>query len=246
MIISLILSVAILFGLGALIIYSTHTIHAYAFNNRRGDWLKYLVYIIIINSFLGIALAGKYYLGMLLFLIAMAGGFELHKNWHPVSGFSALVRFCLTAMIFLALGHLLITYGGAWPYEFIFIFLLTSVTDSYSQLWGKLIGRRRLCPNLSPNKTWEGFIGGLISCIAAAAALGFLVSPLGIVGIIIYGAAIAVSANIGDLLFSFIKRRLEIKDFSGILPGHGGILDRFDSLIIAAPVSFWVRYLFLR
>jgi phosphatidate cytidylyltransferase len=113
--------------------------------------------------------------------------------------------------------------------------------DSFSQLWGRLLGKRPLCPRLSPGKTVEGLVGGGLTTVAVAAALGPLLlghSPVPMAGL---GALTAAGAVVGDLAFSWIKRRAGLKDFSSALPGHGGVLDRFDSLVVGAPVFFWSR-----
>ena len=89
----------------------------------------------------------------------------------------------------------------------------------------------------------EGLIGGSLTTIASAVALAPLIHGLTETQAACLGCAIAAAATIGDLLFSLIKRTLIIKDFSGLLPGHGGVFDRFDSLIVAAPVAYWLGQL---
>jgi len=131
-----------------------------------------------------------------------------------------------------------------WFGTFAFVFLLVGITDSYSQLWGKLAGKHKMCPHLSPHKTWEGLLGGILSALTAAGLFSFLIPELKYPQVLELGLIIALTATSGDLFFSLIKRRLSIKDFSGIIPGHGGVLDRFDSLIITAPVFYWCENLF--
>lgn len=241
----LIISVAILFMAGAVMIVATHILHRPGIKARKQDWLKYGIYILIIFGFLAIAYVGKPYLAILFLMIAYAGGLEIQKHSFKASRLKPIYSAIVIIVIFALLSHPILTGAISWYSEFAFIFLLVCVSDSYSQLWGKLIGRHKLCPRISPGKTREGLIGGWASVLSAALLLRFLIPHSGILEIFIYAMIIALSANAGDLLFSFIKRRLAIKDFSGIIPGHGGILDRFDSLIIAAPVSFWARQLIL-
>jgi len=143
------------------------------------------------------------------------------------------------------LGHLLLGNAAVWFSTFAFVFLLVATTDSFSQLWGKLLGNHKLCPQLSPGKTWEGLIGGFVSTAAVSGLLKFLLPDVSLLHLFGLGLLVAASATAGDLLFSYIKRRIGIKDFSGLLPGNGGILDRFDSLIVTAPVFYWTRLLFL-
>lgn len=116
------------------------------------------------------------------------------------------------------------------------------VSDVGAFLAGSLWGKHKLCPTISPKKTVEGLVGGFVLNIAAMLLFGFVFAwsygwtvpvnylTLGLIGLI--GSALSV---VGDLSFSLIKRTCHIKDFSNILPGHGGILDRFDSVIFVAP-----------
>lgn len=116
------------------------------------------------------------------------------------------------------------------------------VSDVGAFAAGSLWGKHKLCPSISPKKTVEGLIGGFILNIAAMLVFGLVFSwsyggtvpvnylTLGLIGL--FGSALSV---VGDLSFSLIKRSCHIKDFSNILPGHGGILDRFDSVIFVAP-----------
>ena len=134
------------------------------------------------------------------------------------------------------------------------IVLLATVfaTDTGAYTVGRLIGRRKLAPAISPNKTWEGAIGGLLFG-AAAAVIAILAldpdatDPLGgnigsyrtatIIGIAIGAPLVAI---LGDLVESALKRRIGVKDVSHILPGHGGFLDRLDSLLFAGPWLYWI------
>lgn len=116
------------------------------------------------------------------------------------------------------------------------IFILTWVNDTGAYLSGKNFGKTKLFERISPNKTWEGSIGGAIFSIAGAIALH---SIWGIFSIPVWiGAAILVSifANLGDLMESAFKRNAGVKDSGTIMPGHGGILDRFDAILLTAPV----------
>ena len=107
------------------------------------------------------------------------------------------------------------------------IFVLVWANDVGGYVFGKIISGPKLCPKISPNKTISGFIGGVLCSVALA--------PLLHDGIF-FGAAIAVIASIGDLLESWIKRRCRVKDSGSILPGHGGLLDRVDGILLAVVV----------
>ena len=138
-----------------------------------------------------------------------------------------------------------VSYDTMLPLS-VFIFLW--VNDSGAYLTGSLLGRHKLFPRISPGKTWEGSIGGGILVIAVAALLGYLVNRgvdvprLSILGWMGLGLVIAVVGTWGDLVESLFKRTLGIKDSGNILPGHGGMMDRFDSSLMAIPAA--VLYLY--
>lgn len=138
-----------------------------------------------------------------------------------------------------------VSYDTMLPLS-VFIFLW--VNDSGAYLTGSLLGRHKLFPRISPGKTWEGSIGGGILVIAVAALLGYLVNRgvdvprLSIPGWMGLGLVIAVVGTWGDLVESLFKRTLGIKDSGNILPGHGGMMDRFDSSLMAIPAA--VLYLY--
>ena len=111
---------------------------------------------------------------------------------------------------------------------------------------GVLAGRHPMAPSVSPKKSWEGMAGSLLACAVAGAAFLRLGYDNGVwwEGVI-YGLAIAVAATLGDLTESMIKRDLGVKDMSSLLPGHGGLMDRLDSLLFAAPVAYLLMTAFV-
>lgn len=137
------------------------------------------------------------------------------------------------------LAHLVLL--RALPYGFEWVLLLTLATwasDSAAFFVGNAWGRHRLAPTLSPNKTWEGALGGLAGGAVAGALLAAFTSvSFGFA----LGAGLVISAagQIGDLAASALKRQAKVKDTGAILPGHGGILDRFDSLVFASAVLYY-------
>jgi phosphatidate cytidylyltransferase len=119
-------------------------------------------------------------------------------------------------------------------------FLLLWSTDSFAYVWGKLLGKHKLAPSVSAGKTIEGTIGGILTTMGFAVALYYIFPSLGysITQWIIYGGLIALFAVPSDLSESLLKRKAGLKDSGNILPGHGGILDRFDSVLLTAPVVY--------
>ena len=123
----------------------------------------------------------------------------------------------------------------------LYLIFLTQFNDVLQFLWGKAIGKRKIAPKVSPNKTWEGFLGGLICTTLLAYLLRFL-TPFTPIQSLIAGFMIAFSGFVGDLNISAIKRDLELKDMGNTIPGHGGIMDRLDSLSFASLVFFHLAY----
>lgn len=129
-------------------------------------------------------------------------------------------------------------------YLFIYLILIFIFTDTFAMFMGMAFGRHKLIPKVSPKKTVEGSVlGSLIGTVVACVFYHFLVNPISI-GVILVTLALSVIGQIGDLIFSKIKRENEIKDFSNLIPGHGGILDRLDSTI-AIMLGFLIFYTLL-
>ncbi len=145
-------------------------------------------------------------------------------------GLAGLVYCCVTLGFIVLLGRELV----------ILLFAIIWVGDSAAYYGGRAFGRHLLAPRVSPKKTVEGAVAGLIGSIVAGAVAGvwWLGEPAATVAII--SAIVAVAGQLGDLAESVLKRSAGVKDSSSILPGHGGILDRLDSTFFAAPVLYWL------
>ena len=119
--------------------------------------------------------------------------------------------------------------------------LVTFATDTGAFFVGRTVGRHRMAPKISPAKTWEGAAGGFAAATGAAIALGLLLD-LGIVlwQVAVIGATVGVVSQLGDLLESALKRLSNVKDAGSIIPGHGGILDRLDSMVISLPAVYYL------
>ncbi|MDE2860211.1 MAG: phosphatidate cytidylyltransferase [Chloroflexota bacterium] len=117
--------------------------------------------------------------------------------------------------------------------------LATFATDTGAFLVGRAIGRRRMAPRISPGKTWEGAIGGWVAGVGAVVGLAALLDmPLTQPEAIVLGALIGVAAQVGDLVESILKRAAGVKDSGTLIPGHGGVLDRLDSVVFAVVVVY--------
>jgi phosphatidate cytidylyltransferase len=126
----------------------------------------------------------------------------------------------------------------------LFLIFLTQINDVMQFTFGKLFGRHKIMPSVSPNKTWEGFIGGLISTTIIGYFMGFL-TPLNTWQLLVVSFTVAVFGFVGDAIVSAIKRDFGVKDMSDAIPGHGGYLDRIDSLTTSASPFFHLIYLML-
>jgi phosphatidate cytidylyltransferase len=127
----------------------------------------------------------------------------------------------------------------------LYLVALTELNDVAQYLWGKRFGRRRIVPTVSPNKTWAGFLGGVATTVVLAWALAPLLTPLSWPMALAAGLLIGAGGFVGDVTISALKRDIGVKDSGSLLPGHGGILDRVDSLTYTAPLFFhFVRYFY--
>jgi len=124
-------------------------------------------------------------------------------------------------------------------------FVLLWLNDTGAFVFGKLFGRTKLFPRISPNKTWEGTIGGGLATMTGAVVISTYTNEISIINWLVLGLIIVVAASFGDLVESMLKRSLKVKDSSNLLPGHGGILDRFDGVLLASPIAFTYLMLFV-
>lgn len=120
----------------------------------------------------------------------------------------------------------------AWLF---YLFTLTALNDIAQFVFGKLFGRDRIAPRISPNKTWQGLAGGIAVSQLHSLVLGAYLDLASLPILALFGLLLSLAGFAGDLMFSAAKRRLGLKDFSTLIPGHGGILDRVDSLVLTAP-----------
>src|SRR5215472_11758524 len=119
----------------------------------------------------------------------------------------------------------------------LFLVIVVQLSDVFQYIWGKLLGKRKIAPAISPNKTWEGFLGGVTSAVALGTAL-YWMTPFPPLVALAMSLAITLMGFAGGLTMSAIKRDRGVKDFGNTIEGHGGILDRMDSICFSAPLFF--------
>ncbi len=126
----------------------------------------------------------------------------------------------------------------------LFLVFITEISDVLQYVWGKLLGGKRILPTISPNKTWAGFLGGIMTMALIALPLRFL-TPFGVGETLLVALLVGLAGFCGGAVMSAVKRDFGVKDFGSLIPGHGGMLDRVDSLCFAAPIFFhYVRYFY--
>ena len=125
------------------------------------------------------------------------------------------------------------------------VFLTAFGTDIMAYFTGMALGRHKLCPNLSPKKSVEGAVGGVLGSVILCALFGWLLGYGDMMVYVIIGFVGSIAAQLGDLSASALKRRMGIKDYGSLIPGHGGIMDRFDSVLFTAPLIYYTATLLL-
>ncbi len=193
-------------------------------------------------------IAGAYYGGADVLIAVFAGTVLVCLLWRMHRGQHGFVRdvsatiFCLVYLPFLAsFVALLLAPADGVKRVLTFIFV-TIASDIGGYAIGVVFGRHPMAPVISPKKSWEGFVGSVVACMAVGVAcIVYLIDSDWWVGLVL-GTAVAVAATLGDLVESLIKRDLGIKDMSNLLPGHGGIMDRLDSLLATVSVVYLVLH----
>lgn len=206
------------------------------FINRRRDrqtamksYVKFITYFLIINVlFFSIVLFPMLF--RVLAVIIVAGGMIEMVGLFRFDGFSHQPFFTVSTILFIVAASGFFVFSGMNADLVLFSFLVLSIFDSFSQITGQLGGKKKLFPRISPNKTVGGLVGGVIVALGSAYLLRNLYTSSA-VSALLMGAGIVLFAFLGDLAASVYKRKYGAKDFSRAIPGHGGILDRFDSLI---------------
>lgn len=186
----------------------------------------------------------------LLSVLALVGVWEFYK----MARFKSLEGGGLTSEDLYALGAYFVLFvlglAGLWglslltgPTGLIFVVSLVVATDSMGYFVGRTIGGKKFWPSVSPKKTWSGVIGGWVGAalIASTAVLLLRLDAFESLMIVVFAIVLSFSSQMGDIAQSAIKRRMGVKDSSNIIPGHGGVLDRFDALLAVGAVLFFLR-----
>lgn len=182
--------------------------------------------------------------GLLFFLLGIVA---LYEMWKLRKGKSKIMAFLYVILPFTLIQLLPYSNGNTYSLEsfdpsiILLLFILTWTFDTFAFLTGIKLGKNKILPSVSPKKSWEGFIGGLIFCtIAGWIAYDFFSDffTLDIKTIIVLSLSLPFTATLGDFIESYYKRKAEVKDSGNIIPGHGGILDRMDAFMVTIPVLY--------
>ncbi len=185
----------------------------------------------------------------LVTVLLVAGAFvwylaRVEPAAEPVTGITSTVFVFVWVGVFGSFAALLLdptVFPDRHGIAFILAAVIVTVADDIASLLvGSAMGRHPLAPSVSPNKSWEGLIGGALAAILVSVVVVHFIHPWTVGKALIYGIVVAVVAPLGDLSQSMIKRNLGIKDMGRLLPGHGGVLDRVDSLLFVVPATYFV------
>lgn len=178
----------------------------------------------------------------LLFLIFI---FELYtKSKNPFRNIAFTILGIIYVAVPFSLLNYLVTFTGTYNHELLFgFFFILWCNDSGAYLAGSAFGKRKLFPRVSPGKSWEGSIGGAIASYIVAFIISKWYTDFSIFDWMVIAAILIIIGTLGDLVESLYKRSKNVKDSGTLLPGHGGVLDRFDSLLMATPFVFSYLYL---
>ena len=195
---------------------------------------------------------GKIFLPYLLFIMLTMIAELYYKAPNPINNWA----FTLFAQVYCAGSFSILNFIGAEPgtpgvmsYTPLFImaiFIFVWLDDTGAYLVGSLIGKHKLFERISPKKSWEGFFGGLILSLASSQAFAWFAPEINRMNWLGLAATVVLFGTWGDLIESLLKRTLGVKDSGTGLPGHGGMLDRFDSVMLAVPASYIYIELFIR
>lgn len=209
-------------------------------NARLNTYSAVLAFGVAVWSYYGMpyaaCLIGIFAYALVLFAEMLASGLRVKFHEVSVCLFSGIVvPLLLTALI-----RIRMLPNGTWL--ICIPFLMAFLSDTGAYFVGVFFGKHKLCPVISPKKTVEGFIGGILTAIVGMMVFALIVSHFRIAQVnywlaFVYGLLGAVAGVMGDLSMSVIKRQTGIKDYGNLIPGHGGILDRFDSVMITAPLT---------
>jgi len=199
---------------------------------------KFISYLVIIHILFFSIVINPLIFRILSIMIIIMGLFELFKLFKN-SDYKNKRFFAISLILYILLSTGFYFFSGMEKEMILFSFLALSIFDSFSQISGQLFGKKKILPEISPAKTLEGLTGGAVIAVFSSLLFKGLIGEVPINPLLL-SAVIVAFAFIGDILASFYKRKYKVKDFSNLIPGHGGFLDRFDSLIAGGTIVAFI------
>lgn len=209
--------------IGAVLLFGTSYLHA-------ANIIRYPVYSVY-GLYLVVVLVSELY----------------RRKTNPINNWAYFVLGqLLVALPFALLNFIAFIDASVYkPLIMIAVFVTIWVNDTGAYIFGISFGKHRLFERISPKKSWEGFVGGALSALASGYVFSLFIPEITLLQWLLFSEIVVVAGTFGDLLESQLKRTVHIKDSGNIIPGHGGLLDRFDSMLLAAPVIFiYLSFLF--
>jgi len=195
----------------------------------RKSWTKFIAYFFIIHILFFSIVIHPIVFTWLAALIVSVSASELFKLFRRAN-YSEKTFFAISMVLFIVFAFGFLLFSTLDKNLILFAFLILSIFDAFSQISGQLWGKSKIAPEISPNKTVGGTVGGAAFAILSAVLLKELYNEPWYLAVLLAGGVV-VFAFVGDILASLYKRKFGVKDYSNLIPGHGGFLDRFDSLI---------------
>lgn len=197
--------------------------------NKRPKYVDVILYALAILLVFMDENRQMYYLLAMIIPMLLVIYCNDNKKYNADEAFKLIGMTILVGIVF----HTFLVIREKSLVLFVYLFLITMLTDTYAHMAGVLVGKHKFAPKISPNKTWEGaIIGGIFGTLCASTFYYIAVdSNINVLMLLIVTFFLSCLGQLGDLFFSAVKRNHNIKDFSNLMPGHGGILDRLDSII---------------
>lgn len=211
------------------------------FSSILGAGILFLISYLFASGVVRYPAYSIYGLYVVIVLIA-----ELYrKKQNPVNNWAYFVLGQAFIALPFALLNFILFISDYQPLILLAVFVTIWVNDTGAYLVGVSIGKHRLFERISPKKSWEGFFGGAAAALISGYVFSLFIPQISLLNWLIFSEIIVVFGTFGDLMESLVKRTVNVKDSGNVIPGHGGLLDRFDSMLLAAPVVFiFLSFLF--
>jgi phosphatidate cytidylyltransferase len=211
-----------------------HINKKYPGNDKKQNWLKFCTYFIIVNFLFASVMINSLYFHYLSIIIIMISFFEIIRLTYTTGKLKTGVLSLLGLTFF---SYTFLGFSSLDKQLLIIVLFIVCIFDGFSQLAGQVLGKIKFLPRISPKKTIEGLIGGYLFSLISSVLIFKLLNKEFVQSVYI-GFGLCTFSFLGDLSASLIKRKFEVKDFSSLLPGHGGFLDRFDGLIFSGSFMY--------